>query len=91
MSSNASSVRQLAQGGDGVSGMGMELREKDKITLCVSRGGGGSGTRDYNALFNKPRALGHEWIGDKTFVEMGLGYVSDQEIDDVFDEVFYGG
>ena len=45
--------------------------------------GGGGGTMNYNALVNKPRIEGHELIGDKTFQEIGLEDITQQDIDDI--------
>lgn len=46
---------------------------------------------DYEKLSNKPRIEGNTLIGDQTFVELGLGLITPQEIDDMFDELIYGG
>ena len=47
--------------------------------------------KDYEALINKPHINGNELIGDKTFAELGLFEITPQEIDDLFDELIYGG
>ena len=49
--------------------------------------GGGGGTMNYNALINHPKIEGHELIGNKTFLELGLGDITQQDID----EIIFGG
>lgn len=44
-------------------------------------------TSDYNDLYNKPKIEGVTLQGNKTFPELGLGTMTDQEIDNVI----YGG
>lgn len=51
----------------------------------------GGGTNNYNKLINHPKIEGNTVIGDKTFVELGLLEITPQEIDDIFDELIYGG
>lgn len=48
-------------------------------------------TGDYDPLRNKPKILGNTLDGDKTFIELGLGEISPQDIDDMFDDLLYGG
>lgn len=48
-------------------------------------------TGNYDPLINKPRIEGNELIGDKTFLQLGLLEITPQEIDDMFDELIYGG
>ena len=49
--------------------------------------GGGGGTLNYNALINHPKIEGHTLIGDKTFQELGLDDITQQDID----EIIFGG
>lgn len=44
-------------------------------------------TSNYNDLYNKPQIEGVTLQGNKTFPELGLGTVTDQEID----IIIYGG
>lgn len=48
-------------------------------------------TDDYEKLYNKPQIEGNTLIGDKSFVDLGLGEITPQDIDDLFDEMIYGG
>ena len=48
---------------------------------------GGGGTLNYNALINHPRIEGHELIGNKSFPELGLRNITQQDID----EIIFGG
>ena len=52
---------------------------------------GGGGTKDYNKLINHPMIEGNTVVGDKTFYELGLLDITPQDIDDIFDELIYGG
>lgn len=47
-------------------------------------------TSNYNELHNKPSIEGNVLTGDKTFCQLGLGEITPQEIDDLFDEMIYG-
>lgn len=44
-------------------------------------------TDNYEDLYNKPKIEGNTLIGDKTFTELGLNYITEQDIDDII----YGG
>lgn len=48
-------------------------------------------TSDYNDLLNLPSIEGNVLKGDKTFIQLGLNEITPQEIDDMFDELIYGG
>lgn len=68
-----------------------ELRQKKSMSGRLSSPTQRSAPGDYNPLRNHPHIESNELIGDKTFIELGLLPISDQEIDDIFDEYFYGG
>lgn len=38
---------------------------------------------DYEKLTNKPQIEGNELIGNKSFVQLGLGIITEQEIDEI--------
>lgn len=50
-------------------------QRQQTIPLGVQAGGGG--TRNYNALANKPAINGHELVGDQTAAELGLATPED--------------
>lgn len=50
-------------------------QRQQTIPLGVQAGGGG--TRNYNALSNKPAINGHELVGDQTAAELGLATPED--------------
>ncbi len=50
-------------------------QRQQTIPLGVQAGGGG--TRNYNALTNKPAINGHELVGDQTAAELGLATPQD--------------
>ena len=43
----------------------------------------GGGTRDYNALVNKPQIEGVVLIGNKNINEIGIGTITEQDIDNL--------
>ena len=49
-------------------------QRQQTIPLGVQAGGG---TRNYNALANKPAINGHELVGDQTAAELGLATPED--------------
>ena len=49
----------------------------------ITDGGGGGGTTNYNSLTNLPKIEGHTLMGDKSFLELGLGDITQQDIDDI--------
>ena len=51
----------------------------------------GDGTKNYNELYNRPKIEGNTLEGDKTFIQLGLNEITPQEIDDMFDEMIFGG
>ena len=51
----------------------------------------GIGQISYPTLADKPAIEGNVLIGDKTFKQLGLDEITPQEIDDLFDELIYGG
>lgn len=59
---------------------------KPKITLQVQRGGGGG--NNYNTLTNKPLINGVTLLGDKSFEELGVDTMTNQDILDLFNRVF---
>ena len=67
------------------------LRQKQSMSGKLSSPVQRSTPGDYNPLRNHPHIEGNELIGDKTFIELGLFPISNQEIDDIFDEYIYGG
>lgn len=51
---------------------------------------GSGGTTDYEALTNKPSIEGVELIKDKSFVDLGLTEVSNQEILEIAKKILGG-
>lgn len=51
----------------------------------VQAGGGGGGTDDYNDLDNKPMINGIELIGDKSFEDLGIGPLTNPQMDTLLD------
>ena len=45
----------------------------------------------YADLPDKPMIEGNVLIGDKTYKQLGLDEITPQEIDELFDELIYGG
>lgn len=48
---------------------------------------GAEGTNDYNRLINKPSINAVELIGNKSFPQLGLDVISEQDID----KIIFGG
>lgn len=59
----------------------MDLYSDSIIDMEVD--GDGSGTNDYNALVNKPKIEGVVLKGDKTFRQLGLEPMTEQDIDNI--------
>lgn len=56
--------------------MGADFGEVQKVS-----------TSDYNDLYNKPQIEGVTLQGNKTFPELGLGTITEQDVDNII----YGG
>lgn len=68
----------------------LEFTEQDDISLTVDASpsvelclGAETGTRDYNALTNKPSIESVVLVGNKTFKQLGLEPITPQEIDKI--------
>lgn len=48
-------------------------------------------TSDYEKLNKKPRIENVELVGDKTFEDLGLEEITNQEILDIANKILYGG
>lgn len=62
----------------------IDILPKQEIKLGFERGGGG--TSDYRSLTNKPSIEGTVLIGDKTLPQIGVGTITEQDID----QLIYG-
>lgn len=65
-----------------------DTKRAQDIVLQISRGGGGGGTMNYNALTNKPKINGVELVGNKSFEELGVETLTNQQIFDIYNRVF---
>ena len=62
--------------------LNLEIRRKtNSLELSVGNGSGEGGTNNYDRLINKPSIEGVTLQGDKTFSQLGLNRVTEQEID----------
>lgn len=59
----------------------MDIYSDSIIDMEVDREG--TGTNDYNALVNKPKIEGVTLKGDKTFKQLGLESMTEQDIDNI--------
>ena len=64
------------QEGDAVS---LGVDEGERVRVCFTDAP--VGTRDYNALTNKPSIEGHVLIGDSTLPQIGVNDITPQSID----------
>lgn len=64
----------------------LSFSEPEPVTLRFSEGGGG--TRNYNALTNKPSINDVVLIGNKTFEDLGDMPLTNLEIKEMFDRIF---
>lgn len=51
-------------------------------------GGSGSGTSNYLELSNKPQINGVTLVGNKSLADLGVVKITDNEIDDIINNVF---
>lgn len=60
----------------------MEIEKQEKvITMEMDPySGSGMGSKDYDALYNKPRISGVELAGDKSFDELGMVKMTNTDI-----------
>ena len=68
-----------------------QILETNKKSMTRNVTVRGIGEISYPSLTDKPAIEGNVLIGDKTFKQLGLGEITPQEIDDIFDELIYGG
>lgn len=59
----------------------MDIYSDSAIDMEVDREGGG--TNDYNALVNKPQIEGVTLKGNRTFRQLGLESMTEQDIDNI--------
>lgn len=72
----------------GLEDVRLEVSKASKdVALTTSTAVGGI-SYDYNQLANKPKINGNTLVGDKDFEDLGLGQVTEQEIDNM---IFGGG
>lgn len=57
-------------------------------SMKVNGAGSASGSADYNKLRNKPSIEHVELVGNKNFAELGLEEMENQDILNMFNEVF---
>ena len=65
-----------------------DTKRAQDIVLQISRGGGGGGTMNYNALINKPKINGVELVEDKSLEELGVEEMTNADILETFKRVF---
>lgn len=80
ISGNISSATQPISGS--VSGKGSMRGELSGLIPAV---------KDYEKLMNLPRIEGNVLIGDKTFMQLGLGEITPSDIDDMMINDLIGG
>lgn len=61
-------------------------RKSPQLELTISHKSDSGGTNNYNRLINKPSIQGTTLQGDKSFEELGLHRVTEQDID----RIIYG-
>lgn len=64
--------------------MDVDINTEDipmRIDCGGGSGGGGSGTNDYNELIHKPQINGTTLIGNKTWPELDLNYLTNLELE----------
>lgn len=71
----------------------MSRVEEDLLELKAAidaGGGGGTGTKDYNELINKPSINGHELIGNQSSSDLDIGGSTENTYDPSDEEVIFG-
>lgn len=59
----------------------LAVDDGERVRLCFTDAP--IGTRDYNALTNKPSIEGHTLIGDSTLPQIGVNDITPQSIDNI--------
>lgn len=59
------------------------------VNISVDKGLAG-GTNDYNELINKPMINAVTLSGDKDFEDLGIEYMTNEQIDEIFKNAFRG-
>lgn len=52
-----------------------------ELKAAIEAGGGGGGTTNYNLLTNQPQINGNTLIGDKSFDDLGMQPLTNEQMD----------
>lgn len=67
----------------------LDASNSGSVNISVDKGLAG-GTNDYNELINKPMINTVTLSGDKDFEDLGIEYMTNEQIDEIFKNAFRG-